>query len=170
MSRLGDKVDRGRVPGLDRLKARVASFGLWSRVVDRVMRRPLLWGGVTTALLVALTIPAFSMQTGTPDMDTLPHKYPVVQTFERLTAAFPTENSSASVVVEAEDVTAPQVRPRSRSCERAIGASTRRCSPAAARSTWRSAPTRRSRRCTSASPATGRARSPTRRSTRCATT
>jgi uncharacterized membrane protein YdfJ with MMPL/SSD domain len=110
MSRLGDGVDRGRVPGLNRLKARIARLGLWSRVVDRVMARPLLWGGVTTALLVALTIPAFSMQTGTPDMGTLPDKYPVVQTFERVTAAFPTENSSASVVVEAGDVTDEKVQ------------------------------------------------------------
>jgi uncharacterized membrane protein YdfJ with MMPL/SSD domain len=110
MSRLGDNVDRGRVPGLNRLKARFASLGLWSRVVDRVMRRPLLWGGLTTALLVALTIPAFSMQTGTPDMGTLPDKYPVVQTYERLTAAFPTENSSASVVIEADDVTSAKVQ------------------------------------------------------------
>jgi uncharacterized membrane protein YdfJ with MMPL/SSD domain len=105
MSRLGDNVDRGRIPGLGRVKARFASFGLWPRVVDRVMRRPLLWGGLTTALLVALTIPAFSMNTGTPDTDTLPHKYPVVQTFERLKDAFPTENSSAPIVIEAHDVT-----------------------------------------------------------------
>jgi uncharacterized membrane protein YdfJ with MMPL/SSD domain len=79
MSRLGDGVDRGRLPGLRRVKARMARLGLWSRVVDRVMARPLLWGGVTTALLVALTIPAFSMQTGTPDTDTLPHKYATIR-------------------------------------------------------------------------------------------
>ena len=45
MSRLGDGIDRGRVPGLARVKGRMAAFGLWSRIVDRVMRRPLLWGG-----------------------------------------------------------------------------------------------------------------------------
>jgi uncharacterized membrane protein YdfJ with MMPL/SSD domain len=109
MSRLGDKVERGRVPGLARVKGRVARVGLWSRVVDRVMRRPLLWGGLTTALLVALTIPAFSMDTGTPSTSTLPHKYPIVQTYERLRDAFPTEGSSAGVVVEADDVTSPEV-------------------------------------------------------------
>ena len=31
-------------------------------------------------------------ETGTPDTSTLPHKYPVVQTFERLKAAFPAIN------------------------------------------------------------------------------
>ena len=31
LSLLGDRVDKGRVPGLDRLKRRMAAFGLWSR-------------------------------------------------------------------------------------------------------------------------------------------
>jgi RND superfamily putative drug exporter len=109
MSRLGDGIERGRIPGLARIKGRMAAFGLWSRIVDRVMKRPLLWGGATTAVLIALTIPAFSMQTGNPDTDTLPHKYPVVQTFERLQAAFPADNGTAGIVVEAANVTSPEV-------------------------------------------------------------
>ncbi len=52
MSRLGTKVDRGRIPGLGRLRTRATRFGLWSRIVGRVTRRPLLWGGLTAALLV----------------------------------------------------------------------------------------------------------------------
>ena len=109
MSRLGTKVDRGRIPGLGRLRTRATRFGLWSRIVGRVTRRPLVWGGLTAALLIALTIPAFSMQIGEPDLDTLPHKYPVVQTFERLQDAFPAENDTAAVVIEASDVTSPAV-------------------------------------------------------------
>ena len=109
MSRLGTKVDRGRIPGLGRLRTRATRFGLWSRIVGRVTRRPLLWGGLTVALLVALTIPAFSMQIGEPALDTMPDKYPVVQTFERLQDAFPAENGTAAVVIEASDVTSPSV-------------------------------------------------------------
>ncbi len=109
MSRLGTKVDRGRIPGLSHLLARAVRFGLWARIVGRVTRRPLLWGGLTTVLLVALAIPAFSMHTGTPDVDTLPSKYPVVQTFQRLQDAFPAENGTAAVVIEARDVTQPSV-------------------------------------------------------------
>jgi uncharacterized membrane protein YdfJ with MMPL/SSD domain len=57
LSLCGDRVNSGRIPGLDRLKARMASFGLWSRVVDRVMRRPLLWAVTSVALLLALAAP-----------------------------------------------------------------------------------------------------------------
>ena len=67
-------MDRGRIPVIGRLRARAARFGLWARIVGRVTRRPLLWGGLTTALLVALTIPAFGMHTGEPNLDTMPSK------------------------------------------------------------------------------------------------
>ena len=49
------------------------------------------------------------MHTGTPSMDTLPQELTVVQKFNHLKAAFPSETSSLSVVVKAKDVTAPAV-------------------------------------------------------------
>jgi len=109
LSLAGDRVDRGRIPGLTGLKRRMASLGLWSRVVDRVMRRPLLWAVTTTALLLALAAPALHMDTGTPGTDTLPAGLKVVQKFEHLRAAFPSETDSASIVIKAKDVTTPDV-------------------------------------------------------------
>src|SRR4029079_10464043 len=61
LSLCGDRVDKGRVPGLAALKLRLASLGMWSRVVDRVMRRPLAWAVGTVALLLALAVPALHM-------------------------------------------------------------------------------------------------------------
>ncbi len=109
LSMCGDKVDKGCVPGLDRLKRRIASYGLWSRTVDGVLRRPLLWAGASVALLLAMAAPALHMHTGTPGIDTLPQELVVVQKFEHLRAAFPSETSSLSVVVKARDVTAAAV-------------------------------------------------------------
>ncbi len=109
LSLLGDRVDKGRVPGLDRLKARVASRGLWSRLVDRVMRRPLLWASLTIALLLALAAPALDMSIGSPAMDTLPQDLRVVQKYNHLQASFPSETSSLDVVIRADDVGTPAV-------------------------------------------------------------
>ena len=109
ISLTGDRVERGRVPGLDRLKRRLASLNLWSRVVDRVMRRPLLWAATTTALLLALAAPALQMETGTPDTDALPKDLEVVQKYEHLQDAFPRETDGLSVVVKADDVRSPEV-------------------------------------------------------------
>ena len=40
LSMLGDRVDKGRIPLVGRLQRRAAKFGLWSRVVDRVLKTP----------------------------------------------------------------------------------------------------------------------------------
>ncbi len=106
----GDRVVKpGRIPGLARLKARAARFGLWSRVTDRVLKRPALSAALSVGVLVALAIPALHMQTGEPSVDTLPKNLAVVQTFERMQAAFPSETNSQDLVVKAADVTAPAV-------------------------------------------------------------
>jgi uncharacterized membrane protein YdfJ with MMPL/SSD domain len=109
LSLFGDRVDRGRIPGLNGLKRRMASLGLWSRVVDRVMRRPLLWAVTSVALLLALAAPALHMNTGTPGTDSLPQGLEVVQKFQHLRAAFPSETDAVSIVIKGQDVTAPAV-------------------------------------------------------------
>jgi RND superfamily putative drug exporter len=110
LSMLGDRTEKGRIPGLGRLRNRVARVGIWSRIVDRVLRRPLLSASLATGLLVALAIPAIGMDIGTPNTSaSLPQDQPVVQTFNRLQAAFPSETSSLEVVIKAKDVTAPSI-------------------------------------------------------------
>jgi RND superfamily putative drug exporter len=106
----GDRVvKQGRVPGLARLKARAARFGLWSRVTDRVLKRPALSASLAVGLLVAMAVPALHMQTGEPSVDTLPKDLAIVQTFERLDDAFPSETGGLDLVLKADDVTAPAV-------------------------------------------------------------
>jgi uncharacterized membrane protein YdfJ with MMPL/SSD domain len=109
LSKLGDRIDKGRIPLLGRVKARAGEVNLWSRVVDRVLRRPLLSVLVAGGLLVALAIPALGMHTAEGGPETLPQNLEVVKTFKRIQAAFPSENSSAELVVQAKDVTAAPV-------------------------------------------------------------
>ena len=143
LSMAGDKVEQGRIPGMDRLKRRAARFGLWSRVIDRVMKRPLLWAVTTTVLLLALAAPALHMDTGTPGTDTLPQDLEVVQKFEHLKAAFPSETHSASVVIKGDDVTSPEVAAAVAKLEQAARR-TRRSSRATTGSSTTSTPTGRS--------------------------
>ena len=110
LSVLGDRIEKGRVPGLGRIRERVARIGIWSRIVDRVLRRPLLSAVLATAVLVAMAIPALHMEMGTPSTSaSLPQDEPVVQTFNRVQKAFPAETSALDVVIKAKDVTAPAV-------------------------------------------------------------
>jgi RND superfamily putative drug exporter len=109
LSLCGDRVNKGRVPGLSRLKAGMSSLGLWSRVVDRVMRRPLVSAVASVALLLALAAPALQMTIGTTGVHSLPQDLGLVKKFNHLEAAFPKETSSLSVVIKGHDVTAPNV-------------------------------------------------------------
>ncbi|HEX6390113.1 MAG TPA: MMPL family transporter [Solirubrobacteraceae bacterium] len=111
LSKLGHRVDKGRVPGLGVLRRGVMRLNMWPRVVDRVMKRPLLAAVVSTALLVAMAVPAAGLDVGSPAIgDSLPQDEPVVQTFNRVTDAFPAETAAMTVVVKAKDVTAKSVQ------------------------------------------------------------
>jgi uncharacterized membrane protein YdfJ with MMPL/SSD domain len=109
LSKLGDRVEKGRVPFVGRVKGRVGTTSLWSRVLDRVLRRPLLSAVLSTTLLVALALPAIGMQTSLGSIDDESRDLPVMQTYDRVQSAFPSEGSAEVVVVRADDVTAAPV-------------------------------------------------------------
>ena len=109
MSKLGDRIEKGRIPLLGRVKARTAKLNIWSRITDRVLRRPVLSLVVAGGFLVALAIPALGMHTAEGGTETLPQDLAVVQTFNRVQDAFPSEDSAAQVVIVAEDVSAAPI-------------------------------------------------------------
>jgi uncharacterized membrane protein YdfJ with MMPL/SSD domain len=109
LSRLGDKVERGRIPFLHRLQRPGAEPRVWGAVLDRVLRRPLVSAIVAGGALVALAIPAFGLHTSVPGADALPQDLPIIQTYNRVQAAFPGGPEPAEVVVRAADVDSPRV-------------------------------------------------------------
>jgi uncharacterized membrane protein YdfJ with MMPL/SSD domain len=109
LSKLGDRVDRGRVPLVSRIKRKVGEVGIWSRILDRVLRRPLLSAIVAAGVLIALAIPALGMQTSLGGSEDISRDIPEMRTYDRIQAAFPSEGSMEMVVIKAEDVTAPAV-------------------------------------------------------------
>jgi uncharacterized membrane protein YdfJ with MMPL/SSD domain len=110
LSALGDKLDRGRPPLLGRIKRRLGGVGVWSRIVDRVLRRPLLAAVLSAGFLAVLAIPTLGMQTALPGIESLPRDVEAMQTYDRIQAKFPAESMAAVVVVEAGDVKAAPVR------------------------------------------------------------
>jgi uncharacterized membrane protein YdfJ with MMPL/SSD domain len=109
LCRLGDKVDRLRVPGFGR-KGRGAQSRFWTRTVTQVMRRPVLWAALSGGLLVALAVPAAQLRLQAGGPDSFPQSLPAIQTFDRMQNAFPGTALAANVVVQAADVNAPQVQ------------------------------------------------------------
>jgi RND superfamily putative drug exporter len=110
LSRLGDKVDRARVPFVGRLRRDDGEGRIWGAIVNRVLRRPLLSAVLAGGLLVALAIPALQMRMVKPGPDTFPQSLPAVQTYERMQQAFPGSALPANVVVKAPDVTTKEMQ------------------------------------------------------------
>ncbi len=109
MALLGDGIEWGRVPFLARRRARGPSR-MWGWLVGRVLRRPVLSVVLATGLLLALAAPALSMRTVDPGVAGIPPNLPIMQTYDRIEAAFPGAPMSAMVVVTGDDVMAPDVR------------------------------------------------------------
>ena len=108
---LGDRVDRGRVPFVHRLRRPAQDGRGWDRVLRRVLGAPVVSLAVFGGLLVVLAVPAFLLRTADPGFGDLPtSSMPQLQTYERIQQAFPGSSSPAKVVVSAPDVTAPAVQ------------------------------------------------------------
>lgn len=114
LSLLGERVEKGRVPFLNRLKRTSSGNGesrVWSAVLRRVLRRPKAYLAVAAGALVAIALPAAGMNTQELTLDQeFGDSLPIVRTYERLNEAFPGGADPAEVVVKADDIRSPEVR------------------------------------------------------------
>ena len=104
LSWLGDRVEKGRIPLLGRSRRPAGQSRFWAALTSRVMRRPGLSILLAGGLLVALAIPALQMKIVTSGVEQLPQDIPIIVTYDKVRAVFPTEGVVATVVVEADDV------------------------------------------------------------------
>ena len=99
LSKLGRWVDRPRVPLLHRLTRRVGTGAISGRVLGPVTRHPLIALVLSGVVVVLLAIPALGMKTHSANLETLPASILEVQTMRDLSAAFPSEGTTADLVV-----------------------------------------------------------------------
>ena len=104
LSKLGDRVNKGRVPFLRSPDQRVGESRFWGAIVERVMRRPLLSGLLAAGLLIALAVPALRLQTTQNSIESYPRSLAVIRTYDKIQKAFPGDALAAQVLVEAPDV------------------------------------------------------------------
>jgi uncharacterized membrane protein YdfJ with MMPL/SSD domain len=103
--------EKGRVPWVAKRRHKTKGESkVWSAILDRVLKRPLVSALVAGGLLLALCIPAFSMHTVNPGVEGLPRDLAVMQTYDKIQAAFPGGPVPAEIVVKANDVTSPEVQ------------------------------------------------------------
>jgi putative drug exporter of the RND superfamily len=100
---LGDRVNALRIPIIGRgaLQASNPEGRVWGAIVRRVLRRPGLSLALSTAVLLALALPVFRLDTGTSGVSALPDRFVSKQGFLALERDFPgTTTDPAEIVVQ----------------------------------------------------------------------
>jgi RND superfamily putative drug exporter len=113
LSYLGQKgwLEKGRLPFI--AKRRHQNRGesrVWGAILNRVLARPVVSVILAGGLLVALSIPALGMQFKEPGTEGMSRSEPIIQTLDRIDAAFPGGTLPATVAIKAKDVTTPEVQ------------------------------------------------------------
>ncbi|MEU4995138.1 MMPL family transporter [Streptomyces sp. NPDC021622] len=110
---LGDRIDAGRIPFLNRRSKRGAhaSGGIAGRLLRPVLARPKFFAVGATVLLLALAAPALGMKTEQLGLEKqFGSDAPLSVSYKKITEEFPGGPSPARVVVEADDIEAKPVR------------------------------------------------------------
>ncbi len=111
LSKLGDKVEKGRIPFLGRLRRKDGGENrVWSAILTPALRRPLISAVIAGAALVALASPVLGVHTAISGLDSLPNSTKEVRAIHAVQDAFPGGPQPAVVVVKAKDVSTPAVR------------------------------------------------------------
>jgi RND superfamily putative drug exporter len=85
LAKLGPKINRLSLPWVHEGEHRSPFWGRWA---ERLWKRPLLYGVPALLVLVLLSIPVFSLDTGMPSIKVVPEQDSSRQGYEQLTAAF----------------------------------------------------------------------------------
>jgi uncharacterized membrane protein YdfJ with MMPL/SSD domain len=104
LARLGDRIDRGRLPRFLRRRPRPAAATAWGRIARMVTRRPLASLVTSVSILGALAVPVIQLDTAEQGLDSLPQDLPVVQSQRAIERAFPGAPSTAQLVVTGKDL------------------------------------------------------------------
>ncbi|MEU1403648.1 MMPL family transporter [Streptomyces sp. NPDC005728] len=112
LSLLGERVEKGRIPFLRRRKRTGGTESrFWTAVLKGVLARPVVSVVVAVGALLAVAAPALGMKTSQLTLDQeFGDSLPIVQTYDRVNAAFPGGSEPAEVVVRARDINAPEVQ------------------------------------------------------------
>ncbi len=108
LGRLGDKIEKGRVPFLHRLKSKDGEGRLWGAILDRVLRRPVVSFLAASAVLLALMIPAFQLNTAASTADDI--SIAEMEPARKFTKAFEGGQGPAVVAIKAADTRSKPVQ------------------------------------------------------------
>jgi RND superfamily putative drug exporter len=109
LSKLGDRVEKGRIPLLRKLRRPSGENRFWTAILTPALRHPLLATIASAAALIVLALPVLHVHTAQSGLTSLPKSLPTIETLDRIQAAFPGGADPAVVAIKA-NVDAPATR------------------------------------------------------------
>ncbi len=84
LSRLGDKVEKGKIPFLHRLRRDSGENRFWKAILTPVLRRPVVAAALAGGVLLVLAAPVLQLHTAQSGLDAMPNSAPTVGTMKKL--------------------------------------------------------------------------------------
>jgi RND superfamily putative drug exporter len=107
LAHLGDKVEKGKIPILGRLRRQSGENRFWKAILAPVLRRPAIAATIAGAALLAMAAPTLTMHTAQSGLDSLPNSAPTVPTIKKIQANFSNGEAAQSAVAIKANIDAP---------------------------------------------------------------
>jgi uncharacterized membrane protein YdfJ with MMPL/SSD domain len=114
LSKLGTRVDKGRIPFVHRLRNDAGGSRFWAAILRPTLRHPVVAVVLAGGALLLLALPAFRMHTAQSGFEALPKDAPTVETIQRIQRDFSNGNVAPALVAVQADTDLPAT-------QRAIG-------------------------------------------------
>jgi uncharacterized membrane protein YdfJ with MMPL/SSD domain len=102
LGKLGDRVEKGRIPFLSRLRRQGGENRVWSAILTPALRHPAVSAAAAAAVLLAMAYPTLHMHTNQMGLDSLPASAPTVETIKRVQATYVGKTNPAVVAIKAD--------------------------------------------------------------------
>jgi uncharacterized membrane protein YdfJ with MMPL/SSD domain len=110
LSKLGPRVDSGRIPFVHRFRNDAGGSRLWKAILKPTLRHPAAAAALAGGLLILLALPAFRLHTSQSGLEALPKNAPTVDTIQRIQDAFSNGNVAPAIVAVEADTDSPATK------------------------------------------------------------
>jgi uncharacterized membrane protein YdfJ with MMPL/SSD domain len=110
LSKLGPRVDKGRIPFVHRFRNDAGGSRLWKAMLRPTLKHPVMAVVLAGGLLIALALPALNLHTAQSGLESLPKNAPTVDTIQRVQDAFSNGNVAPAIVAVEANTDSPATR------------------------------------------------------------
>ncbi|HEY6606887.1 MAG TPA: MMPL family transporter [Gaiellaceae bacterium] len=110
LSKLGPRVDKGRIPFVHRFRNDAGGSRLWRALLRPTLRHPAVAAALAGGLLIALALPALKLHTAQSGLESLPKNAPTVDTIQRVQDAFSNGDVAPAIVAVEANTDSPATK------------------------------------------------------------